>query len=74
MTQKKRGTKTAAKKIGWKYPTKQINNNNNNNNNNNDVPEGTKNKVYSVVVSPNNKSCLKMAHVRPKHVANNECT
>jgi hypothetical protein len=49
-------TETAAKKTGRKYPTKQINNNNNNNNNN-DVPNGTKDKVYSAVVSPNNK-CL----------------
>jgi hypothetical protein len=32
---------------------KQINNNNNNNNNNH-VPERTKDKVYSAVVSPNN--------------------
>jgi hypothetical protein len=51
------------------YPTKEINNNNNNNNNNNDVPEGTKDKVYSAVVSPNKKCCLMMAHVLLKHVA-----
>jgi hypothetical protein len=46
------------------------------NNNNNDVPIGTKDKVYSAVVSPSNKCRLMMAHVRPKHVAamNNECT
>jgi hypothetical protein len=42
---------------------------NNNNNNNNDMPEGTKDKVYSAVVSPDNKCCLMMAHVWPKHVA-----
>jgi hypothetical protein len=53
---------TAAKKIGWKCPTKQINNNNNN------VPKDTKDKVYSAVVSQNNKCCLMMAYVRPKHV------
>jgi hypothetical protein len=34
-----------------------------NNNNNNDLPEGTKDKVYSVVVSPGNKCRLMMAHV-----------
>jgi hypothetical protein len=59
-------TETAAKRIGWKYPTKQINNNNNNNN---DVTKVIKNKVYSAVISPNNKCCLMLAHVRPKHVA-----
>jgi hypothetical protein len=35
----------------------------------NDVPEGTKDKVYSAGVSPNNNCCLMMAHVWPKHVA-----
>jgi hypothetical protein len=54
------------KRIGWKYPTKKINNNNNNNNN---VPKYTKDKVYSAVVSPNNKCCLMMAHMWPKHVS-----
>jgi hypothetical protein len=58
----KGNTKTSAEKIGWKYPTKQINNNSN-------VPKGTKNKVYNAVVSPNSKCCLMMAHVWPKHVA-----
>jgi hypothetical protein len=54
----KRNTETVAKNIGRKYPTKQIDNNNNNNNNNNndddddDVPRGTKDKVYSAVLSP----------------------
>jgi hypothetical protein len=43
--------------------------NNNNNNNINIVPKGTKNKVYSAMISPDNKSCLMMAHVWPKHVA-----
>jgi hypothetical protein len=33
------------------------------------MPEGTKDKVYSAVVTPNNKCCLMMAHVLPKHVA-----
>jgi hypothetical protein len=33
------------------------------------VPKGPKDKVYSAVVSPNNKCCLTMAHVWPKHVA-----
>jgi hypothetical protein len=33
------------------------------------VPKGTKDKVYSGVVFPNNKCCLMMAHVWPKHVA-----
>jgi hypothetical protein len=33
------------------------------------MPEGTKDKVYSAVVSPDNKCCLMMAHVRPKHAA-----
>jgi hypothetical protein len=40
------------KKIGRKYPTKQISKNNNNN----DVPEGTTDQVYSAVVSPITKS------------------
>jgi hypothetical protein len=44
----KGNTEMASKNIGWKYPMKQINSNNN------DVPEGTKEKVYSVVVSPDN--------------------
>jgi hypothetical protein len=63
----KRNTETAAKKIGWKYPTKQINNNNNDDND--DVPGGSKGKVYTAVVSPNNKCCLMMAYLLPKHVA-----
>jgi hypothetical protein len=60
----------AAEKIWRKYPIKQINNNNT------QLPIGTKNKVYSAVVSPSNKCCLMMAHVWPKHVAamNNQCT
>jgi hypothetical protein len=60
----------AAEKNRTKYPIKQINNNNN------DVPIGTKDKVYSAVVSQSNKCCLMMAYVRPKHVAtmNNKCT
>jgi hypothetical protein len=33
------------------------------------MPKGTKDKVYSAVVSPNNKCCLMMVHVWPKHVA-----
>jgi hypothetical protein len=37
--------------------------------NNNDVPEGSKDEVYSAVVPPNNKCCLMMTHVRPKHVS-----
>jgi hypothetical protein len=53
----------AAGKIGLKYPIKQIYNNNN------VVRKGTKDKVYSAVVSPNNKCGLMMAHVPPKHVA-----
>jgi hypothetical protein len=53
--------KRLLKKIGWKYPTKQIINNS--------VPKGIKDKVYSSVVSPDNKCCLVMAHVWPKHVA-----
>jgi hypothetical protein len=59
----------AAEKIGQKYPIKQINSINN------DVPIGTKDKVYSAVVSQNNKCCLMMDHVRPKHVVamNNKC-
>jgi hypothetical protein len=60
----KRNIEAAAKKLGWKYSMKKINNNNNN-----DVPKGTEDKVYGAVVSPNNKCCLMMAHVRPKHVA-----
>jgi hypothetical protein len=39
------------------------------NNKNNDVPKGTDDKIHSAVVSQNNKWCLMMAHVRPKHVA-----
>jgi hypothetical protein len=42
--------------MGYKYLMKQINNNNNNN----DVLEGTKDKVYSAGLSPNNKYCLMM--------------
>jgi hypothetical protein len=42
--------------------------------NNNSVPEDTKDKVYSAVVSPNSKCCLMMAHVRPKRSKNNRCT
>jgi hypothetical protein len=52
----------AAKKTGWKYPTKKIKNIN-------DIPKGTEDKLYSAVVSSNNKYCLMMAHVWPKHVA-----
>jgi hypothetical protein len=37
--------------------------------NNKDVPKDTKDKIYSAVVSPNNKFCLMMVHVQPKHVA-----
>jgi hypothetical protein len=53
----------AAAKIGQKYLIKQIDNNNN------DVPIGTKDKIYSAVVSPSNKCCLMMARVRSKHIA-----
>jgi hypothetical protein len=78
-------SETPAKKIEWKYSTKQINKNKNKNknnknknrnknkikkkNNNNDVPKGTNDKVYSTVISSNNKCCLMMAHVWPKYVA-----
>jgi phosphoribosylformylglycinamidine (FGAM) synthase-like amidotransferase family enzyme len=41
--------------------------------NNDDMPQGTKEKVYSAVVSPKNKCCLMMPHVWRKH-KNNECT
>jgi hypothetical protein len=59
----------ADEKIGYKYSIKQIKDNNN------DVPIGTKDKVYSAVVSPSN-CCLMMANVWPKHAAamNNKCT
>jgi hypothetical protein len=39
-------TEIPAQEIRWIYPTKEINNKNN------DVPKGTEDKVYSVVVSP----------------------
>jgi hypothetical protein len=38
-------------------------------NNINDVPKSTEDKVYSALVSSNNKCCLMMAHMWPKHVA-----
>jgi hypothetical protein len=32
-----------------------------------DVPEGTKDEVYSALVSSINKCCLMIANVQPKH-------
>jgi hypothetical protein len=49
--------------IGWKYPTTEIKNKNN------DVPKGTEDKVLQCSGLPNNKCCLIMAHMWPKHVA-----
>jgi hypothetical protein len=36
--------------------------------NNNGVPKGTKDKMYSAVVSPNNKCCMMKALVSHKHI------
>jgi hypothetical protein len=49
---------------------KQINSNNNNSN----APKGTKDKVYSAVVYPNNKCCLMMAHVAESCSNDIKCT
>jgi hypothetical protein len=62
----KRNNETAADRL--KISSKQINNNNNNNGKN-DMPERTKDKLYSVVGYGSNKRFLTMRHVRLKHVA-----
>jgi hypothetical protein len=44
------------------------------NNKNSDVPKGTEDKSVQCSGLPDNKYCLMMAHIWPKHVATmNEC-